>query len=230
MTDAPRIALVTGANRGIGLAIAARLREAGLTVLLGARDLEAGRLAAESLGGEPGARAVELDVGDPASVARLPARVERLDVLVNNAGVALDAGVPSPEADLDVVRQTLEVNLYGTWNVVRHTIALLRRSGSGRIVNVSSGMGQLAEMGGGSPGYRTSKAALNALTRMLAADLRRDGILVNAACPGWVRTDMGGSGAPRSPEQGADTPAWLAQLGDDGPTGGFFRDRRPIPW
>lgn len=230
MTASSRVALVTGANRGIGLAIARRLHEAGLAVILAARDLGHARRAAQGLGNSERMRVVALDVTDPASVASLPDQLDRLDVLVNNAGVVLDAHVPSPEADLEIVRQTLETNLYGPWNVVRHTLPLLRRSRSGRIVNVSSGMGQLAEMGGGSPGYRTSKAALNALTRMLAADLRDDGILVNAACPGWVRTDMGGPRAPRRVAQGADTPAWLALLDDDGPTGGFFRDRQPIPW
>jgi NAD(P)-dependent dehydrogenase (short-subunit alcohol dehydrogenase family) len=106
----------------------------------------------------------------------------------------------------------------------------MNRNGYGRIVNVSSGQGQLSDMGVGTPAYRVSKTALNALTRTLAAELKGSGILVNSMCPGWVRTDMGGAGAPRTVEQGADTAVWLATLPDDGPSGGFFRDRRPIPW
>jgi NAD(P)-dependent dehydrogenase (short-subunit alcohol dehydrogenase family) len=124
----------------------------------------------------------------------------------------------------------LETNLWGAWRLTQAVLPLLRKSPHGRIVNVSSGLGQLDEMGGGVPGYRLSKVGLNALTRMLADELAPDGILVNSMCPGWVRTDMGGRGAPRSLAEGADTAIWLATLPDDGPTGGFFRDRRPIPW
>jgi NAD(P)-dependent dehydrogenase (short-subunit alcohol dehydrogenase family) len=167
-----------------------------------------------------------------ATVQRLRERVEHefgeLDVLVNNAGVLLDSGVPAAKADLDLVRETLEVNLLGALCMVRAFAPLLCRSAHPRIVNVSSGMGALDGMGGGAPGYRISKAGLNAVTRMLAAELGGDGVLVNSACPGFVETDMGGPGAPRSVEEGADTPVWLATLPDDGPTGGFFRDRRPI--
>jgi len=127
-------------------------------------------------------------------------------------------------------RDTLETNLIGPLLLAQALVPLLKRNGYGRIVNVSSGQGQLSDMGVGTPAYRVSKTALNALTRTLAAELKGSGILVNSMCPGWVRTDMGGAGAPRTVEQGADTAVWLATLPDDGPSGGFFRDRRPIPW
>jgi NAD(P)-dependent dehydrogenase (short-subunit alcohol dehydrogenase family) len=154
----------------------------------------------------------------------------RLDALVNNAGVTDPYHPGAAEADLEDVKAVLETNLWGAWRLTQAVLPLLQGSGHGRIVNLSSGMGQLDEMGGGAPGYRASKVALNGLTRMLADELAEDGILVNSLCPGWVRTDMGGTGAPRSVEDGADTAVWLATLPDDGPTGGFFRDRKPIPW
>jgi NAD(P)-dependent dehydrogenase (short-subunit alcohol dehydrogenase family) len=149
---------------------------------------------------------------------------------VNNAGILLDTGRPGVGADLDVVRATLDTNLFGAWRVASAVAHLLRRSSHGRIVNVSSGLGQLADMRGGTPGYRMSKVSLNALTRIFAHELAADGVLVNSTCPGYVRTDMSGPGATRSPAEGADTAVWLVTLPDDGPTGGFFRDRRPIPW
>lgn len=235
MSVATRIALVSGGNRGIGLEIVRQLAAKKLTVLLTSRDLSAGEAAARALAaGGLAVVARQLDVTDQAGVDRLGAAIEaefgRLDVLVNNAGVYLDRGQSGVDADLDVVRATLESNLYGAWRLCKAFIPLMRRGGYGRIVNVSSGMGQLQEMEGGSPAYRVSKTALNALSVILADELRGTGILVNAVCPGWVRTAMGGDAAPRSVEQGADTPVWLATLPDDGPTGGFFRDRQPIPW
>ncbi len=183
-------------------------------------------------GGE--ARPHQLDVTDERSVAELAAAIERdpgrLDVLVNNAGVGGSYHPGAAEADLDDVKEVLETDLWGAWRLTQAVLELLQASGSGRIVNVSSGMGQLDEMGGGSPGYRTSKVALNGLTRMLADELAEDGILVNSLCPGWVRTEMGGRGAPRSVAEGADTAVWLATLPSDGPSGGFFRNREPIAW
>jgi NAD(P)-dependent dehydrogenase (short-subunit alcohol dehydrogenase family) len=134
------------------------------------------------------------------------------------------------DADLDSVREALEANLFGAWRLCEAFVPLMQRNGYGRIVNISSGMGALNDMGGGSPAYRVSKTALNALTRILASELRGSGILVNSVSPGWVRTDMGGSDASRSVEEGADTPIWAATLPDNGPTGGFFRDRRPASW
>lgn len=229
------VAVVSGAARGIGLEITRQLAACGLRVVLGARDLERGERARDGLGAlAERVIAMPLDVTDAASVRALAERVERelggAQVIVNNAGVALDGGPQGASADLDVVRATLEVNLFGAWALTEALVPQLRAAGWGRIVSLSSGMGQLSDMGMGWPGYRVSKTALNALTRILANELRADGILVNVACPGWVRTDMGGPSASRSVAEGADTPVWLATLPDDGPTGGFFRDRRPIPW
>jgi NAD(P)-dependent dehydrogenase (short-subunit alcohol dehydrogenase family) len=235
MSVSPQIALVSGANRGIGLEIVRQLAAKKNTVLLTSRDLSVGEAAARKLAAAGLAVvARQLDVTDQASVDRLAAGIEaefgRLDVLVNNAGIYLDQGQHGVDANLDVVRATLETNLFGAWRLCKAFIPLMRRGGYGRIVNVSSGMGQLHDMEGGSPAYRVSKTSLSALTCILADELRDTGILVNAACPGWVRTEMGGRQAPRSVEQGADTPVWLATLPDDGPTGGFFRDRETIPW
>jgi len=154
----------------------------------------------------------------------------RLDVLVNNAGITDPWRGTAEDPDFDAVKDVLETNLFGAWRLAKAVLPLMRRNGYGRIVNLSSGMGQLSDMGGHSPGYRVSKTGLNALTRMLASELAAENILVNSVCPGWVRTDMGGSGARRSVEEGADTPVWLATLPNGGPSGGFFRDRKPIPW
>ena len=228
------VALVTGASRGIGLEISRQLADRDITVLLSARSKRAARQAAETLWDE-GLDTVApraLDVTSDASVQRLAGLVRAefgvLDVLVNNAGVLLDSGTATLHADLDVVRRTLEVNTLGALRVAMAFAPLLRRSEHPRVVNVSSGMGSLAEMGPGAPGYRLSKAGLNAVTRMLAAELPE--AKVNSASPGVVRADMGGPSAPRSVAEGADTPVWLATLDDDGPTGGLFRDRRPIPF
>jgi NAD(P)-dependent dehydrogenase (short-subunit alcohol dehydrogenase family) len=228
-----RVALVSGANRGIGREVARELAAAGLTVVVGSRDLGRGAAVAAEIGN--GALARQLDVTDEESIARCIASIEedlgRLDVLVNNAGVeGTGWGTDAVAADLDEVRDILETNLFGAWKLTQAALPLMRGNGYGRIVNISSGMGQLDEMGGHAPGYRVSKVGLNALTRMLNAELADENILVNSCCPGWVRTDMGGPGAPRSVEEGADTPVWLATLEDDGPRGGFFRNREPIPW
>jgi NAD(P)-dependent dehydrogenase (short-subunit alcohol dehydrogenase family) len=165
------------------------------------------------------------------AVASLAEDPGRLDVLVNNAGITGGGwSTNAVDADLDQVRKTLDTNLFGAWRLTEEALPLMRRNGYGRIVNISSGMGQLSDMGGHSPGYRVSKTGLNVLTRMLTAELADENILVNSVCPGWVRTDMGTESARRSVEEGADTPVWLATLPDDGPRGGFFRDREPIPW
>jgi NAD(P)-dependent dehydrogenase (short-subunit alcohol dehydrogenase family) len=178
-------------------------------------------------------RAQRLDVADDRSVRRAAAAVERsigrLDVLVNNAGILYDTWQRAAGADLAVVREALETNTLGTWRVTLAFLPLLRRSRHGRIVNVSSGAGQLGSLDGETPAYALSKAALNALTLMLAAELRPARILVNAVCPGWVATDMGGSGG-RPVADGAAGVVWAATLPDGGPTGGNFRDGRPIPW
>jgi NAD(P)-dependent dehydrogenase (short-subunit alcohol dehydrogenase family) len=150
---------------------------------------------------------------------------------VNNAGILIDSYSTSiAELDLETLRWTLETNVIGAVGVTQALLALMRRHDYGRIVNMSSGLGQLCDMQAGTPAYRISKVALNALTRILAAELKDTHIKVNSMCPGWVRTDMGGPNAPRSVEEGADTAVWLARLPDDGPSGGFFRDRQPIPW
>jgi NAD(P)-dependent dehydrogenase (short-subunit alcohol dehydrogenase family) len=227
-----KVALVTGANRGIGREIARQLAGKGLTVVVGSRDPAKGQATATELG--DGSVATQLDVADEESIRSAVGFVERefgrLDILVNNAGIADPWRGSAVEPDFEAVKKILETNLFGAWRLAKTVIPLMRRGGYGRIVNVSSGMGQLSDMGGHSPGYRLSKTGLNALTRMLTSELAGENILVNSVCPGWVRTDMGGPGARRSVEEGAETPVWLATLPDDGPRGGFFRDRRPIPW
>jgi NAD(P)-dependent dehydrogenase (short-subunit alcohol dehydrogenase family) len=204
-----------------------QLTRRGYAVVLGARDRAKGERAARQLGGD--ISAIQLDVAEPESVSAAIAGVGRLDAVVNNAAILYDTWQRGVDADLDQVRDALETNLLGAWRVAQAAIPLLRRSPAGRIVNVSSGAGALTDMGGGTPAYRTSKAALNALTRILAAELRGDRILVNAVCPGWVATDMGGGGG-RPVSEGAAGIVWAVELPDDGPTGGFFRDGRPIAW
>ena len=228
-----RVALVSGGNRGIGREVARQLAALEYEVVIGSRDLAKGEQAAQELGDNVTAR--QLDVTDEESIIRCVTWIAedfgRLDVLVNNAGVAGGGwSTNAVDVDLDDVRRTLETNLFGPWRLTEEALPLMRRNGYGRIVNISSGMGQLSDMGGHSPGYRVSKTGLNVLTRMLAAELAEENILVNSVCPGWVRTDMGTQSARLSVEEGADTPVWLAILPDDGPRGGFFRNRKPIPW
>ncbi|MFG2006536.1 SDR family oxidoreductase [Spirillospora sp. NPDC048911] len=224
------IALVTGANRGIGREVSRQLAAAGHTVLVTARSAKAAEETARELG--QGTVPLRLDVtaADLAGVAaEIDERHGRLDVLVNNAAITYDTWQRAVEADLDVVREAAETNLYGPWRLIQTLLPLLRRSEHPRIVNVSSEAASLTNMGGGTPAYNASKVGLNALTRMLAAELRADGVLVNAICPGWVATDMGGPGG-RPVADGAAGIVWAATLPDGGPTGGFFRDGRPLPW
>jgi NAD(P)-dependent dehydrogenase (short-subunit alcohol dehydrogenase family) len=232
MTENGRVALVSGGNRGIGLEVVRQLAARGVTTILGSRDEENGRSAAEGLSGNVVVH--QLDVSDEKSVGRLASFVEgefgRFDVLVNNAAISNDDGQRGVDADLARVREALETNLLGAWRLCEVAIPLMQRHRYGRIVNISTGMAALEDMGGGSPGYRVSKTGLNALTRILASELRGSGILVNSVEPGWVQTDMGGSRAPRPVEEGAEGAVWAATLPNNGPTGGFFRDRRQIPW
>jgi NAD(P)-dependent dehydrogenase (short-subunit alcohol dehydrogenase family) len=229
-----RVVVVTGANRGIGREVARRLALRGEVVVLGARDPAKGERAAAELARE-GAPVLprQLDVTDQASLARLAEelgeRHGRLDVLVNNAAILYDTWQHAAGADLGQVAEALRTNLLGAWRAVQAFLPLLRASGRARIVNVSSEAGSLASMGSYAPAYNVSKASLNALTVMLAADLRRDRILVNAVCPGWVATDMGGPGG-RPVADGAGSVLWAVDLPDGGPSGGFFRDGRRLPW
>jgi NAD(P)-dependent dehydrogenase (short-subunit alcohol dehydrogenase family) len=234
-----RIALVTGANRGIGLEIVRQLSRAGLIAVLGSRDAAKGREAAAklaSLGLET--PVVALDVTDAESIRAAVEEViglyGRIDVLVNNAGILREGFTPEETSVLEVspelVVETYLANTVGPLRLIQAVVPIMRKGGYGRVVNISSGAGQLAEMGAGYPAYRMSKAALNALTRVTAAELGPAPIKVNAMCPGWVRTDMGGPNATRPVEKGAETAVWLATLPDTGPTGGFFRDKAPIAW
>lgn len=234
MTQAQRIAIVTGANRGIGLEVVRQLAHKGMTVILGSRDLEKGTAAAAKLADE-GLQVIprHLDVTDPDSIAQLATQVEqefgRLDVLVNNAGILYDTWQQASNANLDTVQEAIATNTFGPWQMCKAFVPLLRRSQQGRIVNVSSEAGSLTSMGSTAPAYSVSKTALNAFTRTLAAELKGSGILVNSICPGWVATDMGGAGG-RPVEDGAASIVWGVMLPNNGPTGGFFRDGKPLPW
>ena len=233
---AQRVAFVTGANRGIGLEISRQLVAKGLAVVLGSRDEGKGRAAAASLGAA-GASSVVLDVTDRASVAdavgAVIARHGRIDVLVNNAGVLLDRTPPVAsvlELTPGRLAASLTVNLMGPLNIIQSVVPHMLKAGYGRIVNLSTRMASLHEMGASVPAYRISKTALNALTRVTAAELGSGPVKINAMHPGWIRTDMGGPTAPGTVVEAADTAVWLATLPDDGPSGGFFFERQPMAW
>jgi NAD(P)-dependent dehydrogenase (short-subunit alcohol dehydrogenase family) len=227
-----RVALVTGANRGIGLEVARQLAAQGYTAVVGARSRDKADRAAAAIGGD--ALGVVLDVTRAHTIERaaheLEERFGRVDVLVNNAAILLaeDDGILG--AGLDDLRSTFDTNVFGAVAVAQTFVPGMVRRKYGRVVNVSSRAGQLATMSTYAPVYSMSKTALNAFTCLLAAETRGSGVLVNSACPGWVRTDMGGRNAPRSVEQGADTLVWLATLPANGPSGGFFEDRKRIAW
>jgi NAD(P)-dependent dehydrogenase (short-subunit alcohol dehydrogenase family) len=225
------VAVVTGADRGLGHEVTRQLAEREYVVVLGSRDVAKGERAAARIGRD-GVVVRQLDVSDDESV-RQAARwtadsLGRVDVLVNNAAILYDTANRATDVSLDVIREGLETNLFGAWRMAQALLPILLRSPHPRIVNVSSGGGSLATMGGGTPAYSVSKASLNALTRLLAGELRGR-VLVNSVCPGWVATDMGGPGG-RPVEEGAAGVVWAATLPDDGPSGGFFRDRREVPW
>ena len=230
-----RTALVTGANRGMGLETAKQLLERGMRVVMTGRDLQPLEKARNGLGktGRDAVPAV-MDVADPASIAEAFASIRNqvgtVDVLVNNAAVLLHENDEPLAIPLEGYRQTLETNLLGVIETCRVFVPPMAERRYGRVVNVSSGAGQLSRMSTYAPAYSISKAALNAFTRILAETYHDRNVLVNAVDPGWVRTDMGGRSAPRSVQQGVDTTVWLATLPDNGPTSGFFHDRHPIDW
>jgi NAD(P)-dependent dehydrogenase (short-subunit alcohol dehydrogenase family) len=235
MSPIDPIAVITGANRGIGLETARQLAQQGIHVVLTSRDPANGIAAAETL--QSAGLTVtphELDVTDATSIQALAdflaTEFGGVDILVNNAGVYLDNGIDGLAVPIDIVRQTLDINTIAPLHVSQALIPLMRQRGRGRIVNVSSGMGALMDMTGSSLAYRISKTGLNAMTRILADELSGTNILVNCVCPGWVKTSMGGTNAPRSVEKGADTIVWLATLPDGSPSGLFWRDREPIDW
>ncbi len=230
-----RIALVTGGNRGIGLEVCRQLAGLGIRVILGSRDpargvAAAGELVAERLPVE----ARQLDVASAKSVSEcmnwVRRDVGRLDILVNNAGIMIEEGDADPMEEIEIIRETMQTNVYGPFLLSRLAIPIMKSRRYGRIVNLSSGMGSLAEMGAGYIAYRLSKAGINVVTRVTAAETEGMGILVNSVDPGWVQTAMGGRGATRTVKKGAETVVWLATAPDNGPTGAFFRDRKAIAW
>lgn len=229
-----RTALVSGSNRGIGFATVKELLKKGYRVILTARTEESGQKAYEKLKSYGDLYFHKLDVVDSESINQIADYVDNtfghLDILINNAGINYDKWHSAYNADLKEVHETIETNLFGAWRLAQAFIPNMKKQQYGRIVNVSSGVGALAKMAEGMPGYSISKAAMNVLTIKLAHELKDDNIFVNSVCPGWVRTDMGGMEAFRSPEKGAETIVWAAELDDDGPTGKFFRDMREIAW
>jgi NAD(P)-dependent dehydrogenase (short-subunit alcohol dehydrogenase family) len=237
-----KFAIVTGASRGLGLAVARDLADAGCRVLMVGRSAAAIEAAASDLvAAGRDVLAHVADVADGSAVAALAARVRRefgrVDILVNNAGVFPEPndfsnpqGASVADVDPELVAAAFTTNALAPLRLIQAFLPLLRKSPAARIVNVSSGMGQLSHMDGLWPGYRMSKAALNALTVLTAAELKGSAIKVNSVCPGWCRTEMGGEHATRSPEQGAASIVWAALLADDGPSGGFFRDGEKLDW
>ena len=230
-----RIALVTGGNRGIGLEVCRQLADLGIRVILGSRDAAKGEAAAGDLKGSGlSVEPRQLDVASVQSIREcmnwIRNDVGRLDILVNNAGVMLEDADDDPLEELEIIRDTMQINVYGALLLSRLSIPIMKSRRYGRIVNLSSSMGALNEMGAGYIAYRLSKAGINVVSRVIAAESEGMGILVNSMDPGWVQTAMGGARAPRTVQQGAETITWLATLPDSGPTGLFFRDRKPIPW
>jgi NAD(P)-dependent dehydrogenase (short-subunit alcohol dehydrogenase family) len=229
------VILVTGGNRGIGLEICRQLATRGARVLMGARDAAKGERARASLG--PMAERIRVEplaTDDAQSIAACAARLAkdpgRLDGLINNAAIYDKGDAGAPTLPLAVLTRTFATNLHGPLLLIQALLPLLKAAGGARVVNLSSGMGQLSGMGPGSAAYRLSKTALNGLTATMASELASARIAVNAVCPGWVKTDMGGAGATREVAQGADTPVWLALDADPALTGRFWRDRAEIPW
>lgn len=230
-----KVALVTGSNKGIGLEIVRQLAKEGFKTILTSRDENRGKESVKSLKDQGlDVDYCQLEVVNKESIDKAYEYVEktygRLDVLVNNAGIFSNHTKDVFNVDINEIKETVETNFYGVLLVTQAFIKLMKKNNYGRIVNLSSGMGQLEDMGAGYYGYRISKVSLNAITKIMAEELKGSNILVNTMCPGWVKTDMGGASAPRTVEQGADTAVWLSQLEDNGPSGKFFRDRKEIAW
>lgn len=229
-----KIALVTGTNRGIGLEISRQLATKGITVIMTARNMLAGRPRVNEFRQQwKHVWYHQLDVTDENSIQDayeyMNNRWGKLDILINNAGIFLDDGKSFFDLDLDSMRSTMETNLYGPMKLVQVMLPLLKKSDDARIINVSSTMGQFSALGERSCAYRISKTALNAMTVILAAEISAYGIKVNSVHPGWVRTDMGGANATKSIEEGADTAVWVATA-DEIPNGRFIADRKVIDW
>ena len=226
------IALVTGANKGIGLEVTRQLALMGHTVYLGSRDLLRGQAAKKQIGNPENVHVIQLDVSHQGSINdaynTFVSQSDRLDILINNAGINYDTWHNTLHADLDNVRETLDTNLFGAWSMMQKFIPLMQQQGYGRVVNVSSGAGAIANMSSGTPGYAISKVGMNVLTIKAAQLVQNTNILVNSVCPGWVRTDMGGSGATRSVSEGAETIIWAALLPKGSASGKFFRDKKEI--
>jgi NAD(P)-dependent dehydrogenase (short-subunit alcohol dehydrogenase family) len=227
------VAVVTGGNRGVGREVCRQLALLGFGVVLGSRDLRKGEIAAKELDPE-GVRIVacQLEVDNSVSVAAMAdwvkERFGRTDVLINNASTMYDRWATASNVDLGTVAEAIDVNLFGPWRVIHVLLPMLRSSARPRIVNVSSEGGSISAMTGGSPAYGVSKAGLNALTRLLAGELARDGILVNAVCPGWPASEAHPQG--RSLAQAAASVIWAVTIPNGGPTGTFTRDGQPFPW
>ena len=224
---AGKTALITGAYRGLGLEVARQLSERGWQVILTARRKDQGKEAAAKL---KHASFVELDITSSSSVSRAAKNVPKLDVLINNAGIIAEGDSDILSIPPELIAETIQTNALGALRVCQALLPRLLESSAGRIVNVSSGAGQLSDMGTWAPAYSASKATLNAITCLLAAALKDKRIAVNSVCPGWCRTDMGGSTAPRSAEEGAAGIVWLAADAPQDQTGLFWRDKKVIPW
>ena len=235
MKQNSRVAVVTGGNRGIGFEICKELSKVGCRVVLTSRDEEHGKQAVANLSSDKKNIVYhKLDVTNGKDIETLRDWIlktyGRIDILINNAGIYLDEGTSVFNVDEKIVKETLDVNFYGAFNICRALIPIMRQNGYGRIVNISSGYGAMSEMAGYHAAYRISKAALNALTLIMADELRDGGIKVNAVCPGWVNTDMGGKMAPVSAEKAAKDIVHVALMDEKGPTGSFFRHKKPIEW
>ncbi|MDF3822266.1 SDR family NAD(P)-dependent oxidoreductase [Leptospira sp. 96542] len=228
-----QIALVTGANRGIGKQVAIELAKLGVYVLIGSRNPDDAEDCLEEVSKLGKGEILTIDVSKEQSLNTacdtILGSFKKLDILVNNAGIFVDSG-KFLDSTVEDIQRTLAVNLYGPFRLIQMFLPLMMDKSYGRIVNVSSGMGQLSDMGSGYPAYRISKTAINALTCMTNVEAAGFNIKINSVCPGWVKTDMGGASATRSVEQGAETIVWAATLPNNGPTGKFFRDKKEISW